>query len=106
MRNVGHFPSSDWLVRCSTSAGRCLTLALLLLARDAGAAPVQAGCQPTWMPTFTGQAGTSERLYALTAFHDSVGSALYAAGNFVSAGGVTANSIARWNGSSWSALGS
>jgi hypothetical protein len=31
---------------------------------------------------------------------------LIAGGNFVSAGGVTANGIARWNGASWSALGS
>ncbi len=31
---------------------------------------------------------------------------LYAGGNFTIAGGVTANHIARWNGASWSALGS
>ena len=34
------------------------------------------------------------------------GSTLYAGGNFYSAGGTTANNIAQWNGSSWSALGS
>jgi hypothetical protein len=33
------------------------------------------------------------------------GSDLYAAGNFTTAGGTTANYIAKWNGSSWSALG-
>jgi hypothetical protein len=33
------------------------------------------------------------------------GGTLYAGGNFVTAGGVTVNSIAKWNGSSWSALG-
>jgi hypothetical protein len=34
------------------------------------------------------------------------GSDLYAGGGFTSAGGVSANRIARWNGSVWSALGS
>jgi hypothetical protein len=33
------------------------------------------------------------------------GSDLYAAGNFTTAGGVIANNIAKWNGSSWSVLG-
>jgi len=31
---------------------------------------------------------------------------LYAGGHFTTAGGVSANYIAKWNGSSWSALGS
>jgi hypothetical protein len=31
---------------------------------------------------------------------------LYAGGSFTNAGGVSANSVAQWNGSSWSALGS
>ena len=34
------------------------------------------------------------------------GSALYAGGYFTTAGGTSANYIAQWNGSSWSALGS
>jgi hypothetical protein len=34
------------------------------------------------------------------------GNTLYAGGNFTSVGGVAANFIAQWNGSSWSALGS
>jgi len=34
------------------------------------------------------------------------GSYLYVAGNFRNAGGVTCNSISKWNGSTWSALGS
>ena len=33
------------------------------------------------------------------------GSDVYVGGNFTSAGTVTANSIAKWNGASWSALG-
>jgi trimeric autotransporter adhesin len=34
------------------------------------------------------------------------GSTLYAGGDFTTAGGIAANYIAQWNGSSWSALGS
>ena len=34
------------------------------------------------------------------------GSDLYAGGGFTTAGGIAANYIAKWNGSSWSALGS
>lgn len=44
----------------------------------------------------------SSSIYAL-ATH---GTDLYAAGNFASLGGTSANSIARWDGMSWSALGS
>jgi hypothetical protein len=35
-----------------------------------------------------------------------VGTDVYAAGSFTTAGGVTASRIAKWNGTSWSALGS
>ena len=34
------------------------------------------------------------------------GTNLYAGGDFTRAGGLTANYIAKWNGSAWSALGS
>jgi hypothetical protein len=45
---------------------------------------------------------------ALTVFDDGSGggTALYAGGYFRTAGGVTANSIAKWDGSSWEALAS
>jgi hypothetical protein len=43
---------------------------------------------------------------AFTAFDDGAGSALYAGGEFILAGNVIANNIARWDGRSWSALGS
>jgi hypothetical protein len=42
---------------------------------------------------------------ALGVYDDGAGPALYAGGNFTSAGGAAANYIARWDGSSWSALG-
>ena len=44
----------------------------------------------------------NNRVYALAVS----GSDLYAAGRFMTAGGSPATRIAKWNGSSWSALGS
>ena len=51
------------------------------------------------LPAFT---GTSENVAALAA----IGTDLYAGGTFLTAGGTTVNYIAKWDGSSWSALGS
>jgi hypothetical protein len=45
-------------------------------------------------------------LHALAVFDDGSGPALYAAGKFHGIGGQNAGGIARWNGASWSALGS
>ena len=42
---------------------------------------------------------------AITVFNDGSGPALYAGGQYQTAGGVAAANIARWNGSQWSALG-
>jgi hypothetical protein len=44
--------------------------------------------------------------YALCAFNDGTGNALYAAGSIMNGGPTPFNSIAKWNGSNWSALGS
>ncbi len=43
---------------------------------------------------------------ALVAFDDGSGPALYAGGGFVTAGSIVANGIAKWDGVTWSALGS
>jgi hypothetical protein len=40
--------------------------------------------------------------FGLQVFDDGSGPALYAGGNFTSAGGVPAERVARWNGTSWS----
>ncbi|MBX3362444.1 MAG: hypothetical protein KF912_10010 [Phycisphaeraceae bacterium] len=48
--------------------------------------------------------GASSDVYSLTTFNDGSGTALYASGLFVTAGGVTVNRVAKWNGSAWSAL--
>lgn len=61
----------------------------------------------------TGQAwsplgsGVNNWVRALSVFDDGAGGgpALYACGEFTSAGGASANRIARWDGQSWSALG-
>jgi hypothetical protein len=44
--------------------------------------------------------------FSLAVFDDGSGPALYAGGDFTTAGGVAANGIAKWDGSSWSPLGS
>jgi HYR domain-containing protein len=54
----------------------------------------------------TGGVNGSFAVRALRAHDDGSGVALYAAGDFTDAGGVSASCIARWNGSNWSALGS
>jgi hypothetical protein len=46
--------------------------------------------------------GTGLNVLALGVYNGS----LYAGGTFTTAGGVSANNVARWNGSSWSACGS
>lgn len=59
--------------------------------------------------TSVGALGSSDfnrHIYALCVHDDSSGPALYAAGDFHSIGGVTAEGIARWNGTTWSSLGS
>jgi hypothetical protein len=49
----------------------------------------------------TNTAGTRTRVYAMKM----IGGDLYVGGAFTSAGGVSATNIARWDGTSWSALG-
>lgn len=50
-----------------------------------------------------GQRGTGQ---ALSVFDDGSGPALYVGGEFINAGGVPANNIARWDGDAWAPLGS
>ncbi len=62
-------------------------------------------CIPDWVPTFGANAGS---IFALLVHDDGSGGgpALYAGGSFTSIGGVAANRIAKWDGTSWSPLGS
>ena len=60
-----------------------------------------------WSALGSGVSGSgSPFVLDLTVFDDGNGPALYAAGSFTSAGGVAASHIAKWDGSSWSPLGS
>lgn len=63
------------------------------------------GCEPAWS-ALVGPSGVGviETVRALAVFDDGTGPALYAGGHFTTAGGVTVNRIARWDGSAWSAL--
>ncbi len=61
-----------------------------------------------WWPVGGGVSGgvNSTNISALAVFDDGDGPALYAGGNFTMAGGVPTSRIAKWDGQSWSALGS
>ncbi|HZM00765.1 MAG TPA: hypothetical protein VFD43_10980, partial [Planctomycetota bacterium] len=60
----------------------------------------------TWSALGAGIGGNFPHVRALAVFDDGRGAALYAGGGFSSAGSVHARHIARWDGTSWSALGS
>jgi len=49
-------------------------------------------------------AGMSGEVRTLAVYDDGTGEALYAGGEFITAGGVTVNNIAKWDGAQWSAL--
>jgi len=62
-----------------------------------------------WHDVGGGMTGTSvatTQVLCMTTFDDGDGEALYVGGNFTAAGGVPAVRIAKWNGTTWSALGS
>ncbi|MBI1853433.1 MAG: hypothetical protein HYR85_24100 [Planctomycetes bacterium] len=61
----------------------------------------------SWSSLGSGIAGdpNDTTVNAFATFDDGNGAALYAGGSFTTAGGVPASSIAKWNGSAWSALG-
>jgi hypothetical protein len=59
-----------------------------------------------WSPLGSGIGGNFPVVYALAVFDDGTGPALYAGGDFTTAGSAPAARVAKWNGTSWSALGS
>ena len=60
-----------------------------------------------WQSHISTITGVSPGVFALQVFNDGSGEALYAAGRFTSINGVPGTSlVARWNGTSWSAVGS
>jgi len=70
---------------------------------------VSANCIAEWNGSSWSALGSGMSHFIETPFVSALtvsGTNLFAAGNFSTAGGVSANCIAEWNGSSWSALGS
>jgi hypothetical protein len=61
-----------------------------------------------WSPVgggVTGSCSSYPTIYDLRVHDDGTGPALYAAGNLLEMGGVPAHGVAKWNGSTWSPLG-
>lgn len=77
-------------------------------ANDAPPSPAieRLGTTVDWKATFGGNIGPNREVVAMTTFDDGSGPALVVVGPFLSAGGSSANQIARWNGVSWSSFGS
>jgi hypothetical protein len=59
-----------------------------------------------WWAMGSGMKGTNDSVTTVVSALAISGGYVYAAGNFTNAGGVTVTNIARWNGSTWSAVGS
>jgi len=88
-------------------AALALVLGASAPAGRAQVAPASADCQPEWISAFGEQPGVEGTIHALVVFDDGrgAGPVLCVAGEFTAAGGTTAQNIASWNGSTWSALG-
>lgn len=63
------------------------------------------GCIPLF-DTAIGNPGTNDQIDDLEVFDDGNGDKLYAGGGFWMAGGVSAQQVAAWDGTNWSAVGS
>lgn len=87
-------------------ARAAIASASLLTVGGVAPAHAQSACQPGWMTTFVGQASINGHVLALLLHDDGSGEALYAGGDFTSAGGAALNRVAKWDGSAWSPLGS
>jgi len=59
----------------------------------------------SWSPLGSGVAGGPGGVYNLHVYDDGSGPALYVGGWFETAGGITANGIAKWDGTSWTTVG-
>ncbi len=107
MRAIGILPVLLWIGPFSASPSFAQTRANRSAHNPAGWLPMAGGgsCEPHWAPTFGGMPGVDDAVHALTTFDDGSGTSLYFGGEFTIAGNTTAQHIARWDGTSWSALG-
>jgi len=72
---------------------------------DSGVIRLNESCRDLdWLPTFGTNAGVSREVRAFAVFDDGSGPALFAGGGFTFAGGTRVNFIAKWDGTTWSAL--
>ena len=102
--------------RLANTVGGGLRAALFtfLIALSLAAPAIAQTCQPAWdngfdlvlTPPAVGDPGLNGSVSAMTIFDDGTGPALYAGGSFTTAGGVSASHMAKWDGSTWSPLGS
>lgn len=121
--NIAKWNGKTWSALGSGIAGDFTKVYALAVFDDGGGPALYAGGQFTmaggvaangiakwdgsmWTPLDTGLGGMEPIVYALAVFDDGSGPALYAGGKFTAAGGVDANHVAKWNGKTWSALGS
>src|SRR6185436_15358386 len=63
-------------------------------------------CAQQWTEGLFPSNAVDGHIQAFAEFDDGTGPALFAGGTFANAGGVPAACIAKWNGATWSALGS
>lgn len=87
-------------------AGIACAFLTMLAVTGVASVPAIAQCDPNWQLAI-GVSGASSTVWCASAVDEAsaVGPALYAGGQFTTAGGVSAVNIARWNGTAWSALG-
>jgi RHS repeat-associated protein len=89
----------DWLVPVPGGVTAAGTLVLM--------APCAAGADPDLFPGIGVGGVVNARIMAMVVFDDGMhGASLYAGGDFIRAGGIEANNIARWDGQSWHPLAS
>lgn len=73
---------------------------------DLGPLALQPSCWPDFEASLFPANDLNGEVRAIAVFDDGSGPALFVGGTFTTARGVTVNRVAKWNGSSWSALGS
>jgi hypothetical protein len=107
-------PSSDQMALIGYALGqfddgsgsRLVVGGLFQGAGDAPAKNVALWDGTQWSSTTGDETSLDSRVLSLVEFDDGSGPAIYAAGDFKYAGGAHARNVARWDGTSWSALGS